>query len=412
MTTFYEPYGERLDCYPIRDGKAYLPYTTDVHAIRLPVAGMASLLSEALWFDVLINADHAHVYPVVPGRKYRIDFFSPSINPSNFLYGVKARPDVLRVLPMTPAAELDLLRELEDKAEQYVPTAEQTAERWYEPAAGESHNAEQARLILTYVRSRRAALGAAGGEKAEPPDPLPAPLQPAEGPIDGAWLSSREKAFRALEAVDHAMLRRELDAGLDPNSYDRAPWTLLNRAIVLGDLEAVRMLVVRGADVNRTLPRIADAWSSFGHKIPVPQDGPQLTAEGYSPAVVAAASGQLEILQFLLAHSAKTIAPGKGYTLLHAAADTVCDARQDDGPGRRAVAAWLLDQGLDINAVYAAPCPCNDGTPLEVARARHRPQAGPRPRIPRRQTLTEGLPRREARPHRDSPPSRHEWKTA
>ena len=374
VTTFYWSGDDRVDCYPIRDGKAVLPYVTDVRSVRLPALGMLSLLSEALWFDVLINADHAHVYPVVPGRAYRIDFFSPLINRSNFIYGVKARPDVLRVLPMTPAAELDLLRELEGEAELYIRTAELAVENRQLSVPEDRHNAEQARVILDYVHSRRAVLLAAGGEDAETPDPPPAPLQPADRAIDGAWLSSREKAFRALEAVDHATLRRELEWGLDPNSYDRAPWTLLNRAIVLGDLPAVRMLVERGADVNRTVPRLADSWSSHGHKIPVPQQGSHVSAEGYSPAVVAAASGQLEILQFLLAKGAKTIAPGEGYTLLHAAADTICDAQQGDGPGRRAVAAWLLEQGLDVNAVYAAPCPCNDGAPLDVARARHRPK--------------------------------------
>jgi hypothetical protein len=57
---------------------------------------------------------------------------------------------------------------------------------------------------------------------------------------------------------------------------------------------------------------------------------------------------------------------------MHAAADKFCDMHKDDGAGRRAVLAYLLAQGHDINAVYKPSCGCPGGTPRDLARDHHK----------------------------------------
>jgi len=166
-----------------------------------------------------------------------------------------------------------------------------------------------------------------------------------------------------------------LHRGLDPDSYDVAPWTLLNRAIALGDLKAVELLVENGADVNRKLPRFADSWFSFHNRDTADHAKLRVESEGYSPLALAAACGQLEILKYLQSKRAEVIGLGTGYTLMHAAADKFCDMQTDDSPGRRAVMAHLLTQGHDVNAVYKTSCACPGGTPLDLARDRRKPLA-------------------------------------
>jgi hypothetical protein len=94
--------------------------------------------------------------------------------------------------------------------------------------------------------------------------------------------------------------------------------------------------------------------------------------EGYSPLVLAAGCGQLEILKYLESKGAKVIGPGTGYTLIHAAADKFCDMQTDDGPGRRAVLGYLIGKGLDVNAVWKPSCGCPGGMALDLAMDHHK----------------------------------------
>jgi hypothetical protein len=143
--------------------------------------------------------------------------------------------------------------------------------------------------------------------------------------------------------------------------------------VALGDIKAVRMIVEHGADVNRRLPEFADSWSSFHRGARFPEDAKLcVEVEGYSPLVLAAGCGQLEILKYLESKGAKVIGPGTGYTLIHAAADKFCDMQTDDGPGRRAVLGYLIGKGLDVNAVWKPSCGCPGGMALDLAMDHHK----------------------------------------
>jgi len=371
--TYYEYTRERLDCYPIRDGKAVLPRTTDVRVMRLEMFGYISWYVPS-YFVFFLNGHHAHVYPVSPGQTYWSGFFSPLINVDRHIYGLKPRPEVLRMFPATAHEENAMLSTIERGVATYSIVADNDRKDGREPSRAKKHNEEQARRIMQYIQRRRTALAqqATRPATAEAPPAYAAPI-PSSRSVGRFGLSPREKAFRALEACDYATLRRELAWGLNPNSYDVAPWTLLNRAIALGDLKAVRILVDSGADVNRKLPEHADAWFSFYHGNAAYHAKLRLEVEGYSPLLLAAAGGQLEILRYLQSKGAKVIGPGTGYTLMHAAADKFCDMQKDDGAGRRAVMAHLLAEDHDVNAVYKPSCGYPGGSPLDLARDHHKP---------------------------------------
>ncbi len=363
--TFYHYAEERLDCYPIRNGKADLPRVLDV---RTQVRGMFGYFSLIVptYFISFHNGHHAHVYPVVPGHGPNWDYSFPSINESHHIYGVLPRPEVFRMFPQTLYAEKEMLHEVAGEMRRYVQIEN--------PSGNERHNAEQARLAMQYVCARLKEL-AKLDRSPFANQPYTKPTVPARKRINRYLLTSRQAAFRAIQAGDHATLKEELDRGLDPDSYDRWPWTLLNRAISLGDLKAVKSLVEHGADLNRKLPERADSWGSYGED--TNREEMRRRAEksaGYTPMALAAGFGHLDILQYLQSKGAKVGGPGKGYTLMHAAADRFCDAMVGDGPGRREVIRYLVKQGHAINPNHKAVCCLLGGTPLDMARRNHKPR--------------------------------------
>jgi hypothetical protein len=367
--TFYIYAEERLDCYPIRNGKADLPPVLDV---RIQVREMFGYFSWIVptYFVLFHNGHHAHVYPVVPGHGPGWDYFSPLINDSHHMYGVLPRPEVFRMFPQTLYAEKEMLDSIAQEMERYTSVSESREN----PSDYVRHNAEQARIALQYVRARQEEL--AQLERSPFADqPYAGPTVSAQKRISRFLLTSRQAAFRAIHAGDHKTLQEELDRGLAPDSYDYWPWTLLNRAISLGDLKAVKLLVEHGADLNRKLPERADSWGSYGEDTSREKMRRRAEkSEGYTPAVVAAGFGHLDILKYLQSKGAKVDAPGKGYTLMHAAADQFCDSMTGDGPGRRDVIRYLVKQGHTINPNHKAACCLLGGTPLEVARRHHKPR--------------------------------------
>jgi len=372
--TYYNYATERVDCYPIRDGQAVVPPTRDVRVWTMEMFGYFSWVVPS-YYVFFINADRAHVYPVMPGQTYWDDFCFPSISEGRFIYGLKPRPEVLRVFPSNPHEERAMLKDIEQEMQTYFIQANNSRKDGKEPSREVLHNETQAWVIVQYVHARLEALGSGPASQPVNVEPLasqPAP-RPAEESVAQLGLSSRERAFRALEACDYATLKRELEGGLDPSSYDNLPWTLLNRSVALGDIKAVRMIVEHGADVNRRLPEFADSWSSFHRGASFPEDAKlRVEVEGYSPLVLAAGCGQLEILKYLESKGAKVIGPGTGYTLIHAAADKFCDMQTDDGPGRRAVLGYLIGKGLDVNAVWKPSCGCPGGMALDLAMDHHK----------------------------------------
>ena len=252
----------------------------------------------------------------------------------------------------------------------YFIIARNSREYGGQPSREDLHNEQQALRIRHFIRERRKSLAERTRQRdvqKRRADPLA--QETAMVRVVSLGLSPAERAFRALDACDYVTLKRELTRGLDPTSYDCLPWTLLNRAIALGDMRAVRMLVEKGADINRRLPQSADAWYSFYRgQSEAEMARARIENQGYSPLVLAASCGQLKILKYLELKGAKVIGPGTGYTLMHAAADRFCDIHTDDGEGRRAVVAYLLTKDRDINAMYKPACSsCPAGSPLDLA---------------------------------------------
>ena len=362
--TFYHYALKRVDCYPIHQGRAVVPAVVDVR-----------LQYRELWFMspvgylFLINGHHGHVYPLVPGQVFWNDYYPPSINRGRHILLGKPPPDVLRVFPVLPARELEILKEVAKDMRFEIESVQRPLDH---PLGELRHNARSARVALQYIEARTRSRQLPMQERPWPSTGVPTAVElvPASRRTRTWGLTPAERGFHALEACDRVTLKQALDAGLDPNSYDVDPWTLLHRAVGLGDLEGVKMLVEGGADVNRKLPVNPESWHSSHDDGKVDYATLRLKAEGYSPLVLAACGGHLDILKYLEARGAKAITPRPGYTLLHAAADEIYTIHGDDGPGRWPVICYLLGKGVKINATCRARCRQPGGTALDVARAR------------------------------------------
>jgi len=189
-----------------------------------------------------------------------------------------------------------------------------------------------------------------------------------------AWFPGRqERFFRAIVAGDAAKVRRYLDAGCDVNERDFGPMTATSWAALKSRGKVAEILFMR--------------WAAAGAP----------NADGLTPLHVAVISGRKEVAQFLISKGADVNAPdgegetplawavlsdvamvtclvdkgadlnwrgADGGTLLHhlsrlAARRGAADgqaARETAGErmratnATRAVAAFLIDKGLDVNA--------------------------------------------------------------
>jgi len=158
IRTYYPDYtsvDERLDCYPIRNGRAIVPFTLDMQVV---CGGMFGYFSPCIpiYFLLFANADHAQVYPVMPGMAYWDEYGMPCIGSSRFIYGVEPRPQVLRMFPAHAQIERTILKDIEHEMQKYIRVAGPTG--WGSPGE-DSHNERQAKLIVEYVQARLEALG-------------------------------------------------------------------------------------------------------------------------------------------------------------------------------------------------------------------------------------------------------------
>jgi ankyrin repeat protein len=60
-----------------------------------------------------------------------------------------------------------------------------------------------------------------------------------------------EEAYKLIKRGDIISLRRELEAGLDPNLSNRFGWTILMAAAGSGNTLIGRLLITNGADLDR-----------------------------------------------------------------------------------------------------------------------------------------------------------------
>ena len=143
----------RIDCYPIRNGQAVVPTAYDVRVTGDLMFGYFSMVVPT-YYMFFINAHHAHVYPFVPGH-VPWEGFSPSINDGQHIFGVKPRPEVLRVFPVDASAELTHLldagvwgdfRRILSNAERY--RKEGKSNRYVR------HNEKASRQALEYIDAR------------------------------------------------------------------------------------------------------------------------------------------------------------------------------------------------------------------------------------------------------------------
>jgi len=148
-------FSSRIDCYPIRDGKAKVPIAFDIRQW-----GLLEFLSDASHVPVFIigwaNADYAYVYPLVPGHIHGEGY--REFAEEHYIYGVKPRPDVLRVSPCARYDEEELLEDIGSSMSGYVEIAEETRRRGYRLSREDLYNEKQARRILDFVRKRQKSL--------------------------------------------------------------------------------------------------------------------------------------------------------------------------------------------------------------------------------------------------------------
>lgn len=162
----YYPQGvearERLDCYPIRNGQADVPFTLDMRVMPVEMFGyMFGYFSWVVptYYLFFVNADHAHVYPVMPGQMCWEALGYPKISEDQFIYGIEPRPDVLRVYPSNPSLERENLLMIEQTMRKYLTAADKRTEDLFGGKRADLHNERQARLVLEYVHTRLEALG-------------------------------------------------------------------------------------------------------------------------------------------------------------------------------------------------------------------------------------------------------------
>ena len=120
---------------------------------------------------------------------------------------------------------------------------------------------------------------------------------------------------RAAGTGDTRQVQALLAQGTDPNEIDGAGGTALIAAAREGHVDAMRMLIKRGADVNRRDDRFA-RWTPLVHAIHKGQDaaarllldsGAEVDAAmhgGATPLIFAAAYGQTAIVEDLLSRGA------------------------------------------------------------------------------------------------------------
>lgn len=167
---------------------------------------------------------------------------------------------------------------------------------------------------------------------------------------------------------DVAGIKEQIAKGVDLNKTNMTGITPLAAAARTGRIEAVRLLLERGANPDAgdsSTPLImAVGW----HRVDVAAtlleshaDPNRTDAEGLSPLVNAIQVRDREAVKLLLGKGAKASAVGSKYSPIHEA------ARADDP----VILQALVDRGADINAIFYS----GGFTPLMIAASENKPKA-------------------------------------
>jgi ankyrin repeat protein len=137
---------------------------------------------------------------------------------------------------------------------------------------------------------------------------------------------------------DAKQVVESLVAGADPDAASRTGVTPLLAAAYGGNVDAVRAVVGRGAQVNR-IPHGFGAWTWTGAKVPLGQQAlAQAASLGDTALILAAQLGHEDVVAFLLDHGADPkLANPQGDTPLSVAAEQ----------GHDKIVALLLAKGID-----------------------------------------------------------------
>jgi len=184
----------------------------------------------------------------------------------------------------------------------------------------------------------------------------------------GGCATPEQRAFVAINDGKTEELTALVAGGLNVHARDKLGFTLLHWSVILGNDRAVECLLSHGAAINEPL---APEFKGFeevnlhtrGLTYKCPKRGEEWSKiPGWSPLLLAAAGGHIRVFKLLKQRGAAPDPCGFGLTPLHAAAGGCFGIHGDDGEKRRAMIAYLLEDGYDINAKTTS-----GRTPLDFA---------------------------------------------
>jgi len=196
---------------------------------------------------------------------------------------------------------------------------------------------------------------------------------PGNLPAHGSYIKLADQKFEArpdLASPDQIVTKKKVEQWLAEGAdIDQE----LSNAIIASDLDRIKFLISKGADVNK---QDSQGWTPLANAARQRKDkvaalllekgaDPNLSSDGTTPLIAAVTRDSVPTIDVLLNHGAKLEEPGpEGYRPLSMA---IADSRYD-------AAKALIEHGANINAASG-----EDGlTPLMVAAAQTGPAEGAR----------------------------------